>query len=126
MSLPMVSIIIPVYNRPVEFERALQSALAQDYPNIEVIVVDDGSEDDIQTVVQRNLDNSTFSILYHRQENKGVGGARQKGVQLSNSVYIQHLDADDTISPNKISSQVKALEENPSAVACICGAQDNL
>ena len=60
----LVSIIIPVFNRPLEFERALLSAFAQDYSNIEIIVVDDGSEDDIESVVNKHRENSPFPIYY--------------------------------------------------------------
>jgi len=117
---PIVSIIIPVYNRPVEFERALLSAIAQNYENIEIIVVDDGSIEDIKSIVTRNSSRSRFPITYIWQENKGPGGARQTGIEQANGKYIQYLDADDTISPDKISKQVNSLEANPFAVACIC------
>lgn len=126
MPNPLVSIIIPVYNRPLEFERALHSAFAQDYPNIEIIVVDDGSVEDIKSVVDKNKEKSPFPLTYYRQENKGVGGARRRGLGLAKGKYIQHLDADEIILPIKISKQVSILEKNDDAVVCICGNTSGL
>jgi len=122
---PLVSIIIPVYNRPFEFERALLSAITQDYPNIEIIVVDDGSEEDIASVVEKNIDKSPFPMQYIRQENTGPGGARGNGLEHAKGEFIQYLDADDTIDSRKISLQVNALLVNPSAVVCFSGRSQN-
>ena len=122
---PLVSIIIPVYNRPKEFERALISAFSQDYQNIEIIVIDDGSEDDIGSVIEKNKDKSPFTIQYLRQENQGPGGARSTGLAHASGVFIQYLDADDTIDPKKISLQVNALLSTPSAVVCFSGRTNN-
>ena len=89
---PLVSIIIPVYNRAKEFERSLISAADQNYPNIEVIVVNDGSSEDILSVVDKIRSISPFPIIYHSQSNKGIGAARKSGLELSSGKYIQHLD----------------------------------
>mgnify|MGYP001133038888 CR=1 FL=1 len=118
---PLVSIIIPVFNRLKEFERALLSAGAQDYRNIEIIVVDDGSKDNIESVIEKNFEIIPFPIQYIWQENQGPGGARQKGLGFAKGKYVQYLDADDVIEPTKIRKQVETLNRNPEAIACICG-----
>lgn len=124
---PLVSIIIPVYNRPNEFERALNSAIAQDYSNIEIIVVDDGSTEDIQSIARKYMVNkNSRTITYTKQENMGPGIARKTGLDLATGKYIQYLDADDIIFPQKVKAQVAALEAEPAAVVCICGGKEGL
>jgi len=99
---PLVSIIIPVYNRRKAFTSALVSVYKQTYRPIEVIVVDDGSTEDIFSVVDKlKMKNSEVSTIYHRQENQGAPVARNKGFELSHGEYVIFWDA-DVLGDNKM------------------------
>ncbi len=105
MNDPLVSIIIPTYNHARFLPRSLSSALAQTWPNREIIVIDDGSTDETRHVLTQFNGN----IRYHYQPNAGLGAARNAGLRLARGQFIQLLDADDTISPEKISRQISHL-----------------
>jgi len=109
--MPLVSVIIPVYNCELYLAEALESVLAQTYRPIEIIVVDDGSTDGSARVV-RDF-NST--VRYFRQANSGAGAARNCGVDLSKGDFLAFLDADDIWSPEKLSLQMAAFGDNPGA-----------
>jgi glycosyltransferase involved in cell wall biosynthesis len=115
---PLVSIIIPVFNRPHLLKEALGSVDGQTYRNLEVIVVDDGSTEDIRAVVEEFVRKVEFPVVYVRQENSGPGIARGNGLSHSNGILIQYLDSDDLILPEKIECQVKELVNHPEAVMC--------
>lgn len=101
METPKISVIIPLYNKRDYIKRAIMSVLAQDYVNLEVVVVDDGSEDDGSQVVQSlNYDR----IFYFRKENGGVSSSRNMGVENSSGTWILFLDADDYLLPGSISA----------------------
>jgi glycosyltransferase involved in cell wall biosynthesis len=107
---PLVSILIPAYNAETWISETLKSALAQTWPNKEIIVVDDSSKD--QTLaVARKFESDQVKIFTH--PNSGAAATRNKAYSLCKGDYIQYLDADDLLSPNKISSQLAAL--GPSA-----------
>jgi glycosyltransferase involved in cell wall biosynthesis len=104
---PLVSIIIPCYNGEAFVGEAIESALAQTYPHREVIVIDDGSTD-------RSLDvTKSFgsSIRWSSGPNRGGSAARNTGLAMTTADYVQFLDADDVIHPEKISLQAAALSE---------------
>jgi glycosyltransferase involved in cell wall biosynthesis len=103
---PLVSAIIPNYNYARFVGEAVESALGQTYPNIEVIVVDDGSTDNSLEVLEQYRDR----IKIVEQENSGVCVARNRGVAESKGEYIAFLDADDVWLPEKIEKQVKKFE----------------
>lgn len=104
-SSPAVSIIIPVYNGANYLAQAIESALAQSYKNIEIIVVDDGSNDQGQTEsVARAF---TRSIRYIRQENGGVATALNTGIQAMRGELFSWLSHDDLYKPDKIARQVE-------------------
>ncbi len=109
----MVSVIIPTYNYAQYLAETLQSVVNQSYTNWECIVVDDGSVDNTEEVV-REFINKDSRFSFFKQENKGVSHARNIGVKVSKGKYIQFLDGDDLIQPNKLASQVHFLESNPS------------
>lgn len=104
---PKVSVVIPSYNYAAYLPRAIESALAQTYTDLEVIVVDDGSTDDTPTVVQPYLDR----IRYIRQANKGLPGARNTGIRASQSEFIALLDADDAWLPEKLERQMPRFQD---------------
>lgn len=90
------SIIIPAYNAAKFIERALDSVQKQSYHNYEVLIINDGSIDDTEQIIRQYVDKyPKFSINLFSQENKGAGGARNKGIGNANGDYIAFLDADD-------------------------------
>ena len=110
MTKPLVSIIIPVFNSQAYLAETIRSALAQTWPNKEIIIVDDGSADQSLNVA-RGFTGPCIRIF--EQENKGAGAARNKGLAAAKGEYIQYLDADDLISPNKIQDQINLLQNKP-------------
>jgi glycosyltransferase involved in cell wall biosynthesis len=111
MTLPLVSCIIPSYNRPHYVCEAVDSALAQTYEALEVIVVDDGSTDNTLEVLKKYGD----KIKVLDQPNAGTAAARNTGVAASSGKYLAWLDSDDSWLPQKISAQVEAAERHPEA-----------
>jgi len=102
---PLVSVIIPVYNRKEWLKDAINSVLNQTYKNIEIIVVDDGSTEDIHNMEIMKNEN----IKYYRNENHGVGYSRNFGIKKANGKYIAFLDSDDFWAKEKIKTQVKEM-----------------
>lgn len=116
---PLVSVIIPTYNRADTIRRSIDSALAQSYRPIEVIVVDDGSSDATRDV----LEDYGNRIIYIHQNNAGPSVARNTGVGLARGEFIAFLDSDDTWRPTKIARQVRLLLAGGERVpCCICNA----
>ncbi|MDP2646939.1 MAG: glycosyltransferase [Desulfobacterales bacterium] len=111
---PMVSVIIPTYNRAGMLEDALTSVLAQDFTDYELIVVDDGSTDDTQDILNRYAG----EITCIQQHNQGVSAARNRGMALASGRYTAFLDSDDLWLPGKLSCQVKFFQSNPTALIC--------
>jgi glycosyltransferase involved in cell wall biosynthesis len=110
MSLaPRVSVIVPAYNCARYVHEALHSALEQDYPNKEIIVVDDGSIDDTPQVLRSFGD----QIVVTQQTNAGAASARNTGLQVARGDYIAFLDADDIWLPGKLKAQVEYLQIHP-------------
>ena len=112
--LPLVSVILPVYNGQTYLAQALDSALVQDYPNTEFIVVDDGSTDGTAEVL-RGFGNR-IHVLH--QANGGPQRARNAGLAAARGEYIAFLDADDVWLQGKLSAQVAHLQANPEVGAC--------
>ena len=103
-----VSVIIPTYNYARFIEQAIESVLAQTHPNIEIIVVDDGSTDHTEEVLAKFGD----KIKSIKQQNKGVGAARNNGVKVSDGAFVAFLDADDIWLPNKIERQLQVFQND--------------
>ena len=106
---PLVSVTIPVYNCERYLGEAIESALAQTYRPIEVIVVDDGSTDASAEVAKRY----SPPVRYVLQANSGIGAARNRGAELAHGTLLAFLDADDRWPVYKLARQVKALVLNP-------------
>ena len=114
---PRVSIIMPTYNRGLMLSRAMESALSQTYSDYELIVVDDGSSEDVASVVSRFADPR---ITYFRHEtNLGQSSAINTGLDLSRGEFIAFLDDDDLWLPFKLEKQVGLLDSSPNEVAMI-------
>ncbi len=117
MNGPLVSIIIPTYNRAHYVGDAIESTLAQTYPNKEILVIDDGSTDGTRGLVEKYLPR----VQYHHQPNKGASAARNLGIRLSRGDFVAFLDSDDRWLPEKISMQVELLEKHPAVGMVGCG-----
>ncbi len=105
---PLVSIIIPAYNAEKWIAYTLRSAISQTWPRKEVIVVNDGSTDRTAEILRRF---SSKGVTVVSQENQGLCGAQNTGFRHSQGDYIQWLDADDLLAPDKIERQLGALRE---------------
>lgn len=111
---PLVSAVIPTFNRGWSICRAVESVLYQDYPHIETIVVDDGSNDD----TAEKLLPYTDRIQVIKQENQGVSAARNTGIKRAGGDLIAFLDSDDLWKSDKISTQTAFFVEHPTALIC--------
>ena len=110
---PLVSVIIPVYNAEDYIEQTINSAKQQTWGNIEIIIVDDGSTDNSLAIAKIHESERVKIIT---QPNSGASIARNKGIAVANGDYLQFLDADDLLSPDKIASQLEQLVDNPGYV----------
>lgn len=99
--------IIPCHNSELYLREALESALAQTYPDVEVIVVDDGSTDASGEIAQQ------FPVRSLHQCNRGLSAARNKGIRESKGSCLVFLDADDRLKPGAIETGVRMLREHP-------------
>lgn len=110
-----ISVVIPSYNAAGMIEQAVDSVLAQDWPNIECIVIDDGSTDDTEQVLAPYSE----KIRYLRKQNGGFASARNLGMRESHGEFIAWLDADDIFQPDKLSRQMVLLTECPE-IGLVC------
>ncbi len=109
---PFFSVIIPTYNRASFLPRTLQSVLAQTYPHFEILVVDDGSTDNTEAVMQEWIGEK---VQYHKKANAERAAARNYGTKHSRGDYITFLDSDDLLYPNYLQNAVESLAhyQNP-------------
>ncbi len=110
----LVSVIIPTRNRPNYLQQAVESVLCQTYPNIEVIIIDDGSDSKgaaTKKILRPYLPLPNLTYTY--QHNRGVGAAVNRGLMLSQGEYIQRLDDDDRLLPEKVARTVDAFQARP-------------
>lgn len=115
---PLISIIIPTYNRANLISNTLDSILLQTYANWECIIVDDGSMDNSDEVIQKYLNKDIRFQYFKRPENKlkGPNACRNYGFQQSKGVYINWFDSDDVYLPNALEKFVEILDRNTDAV----------
>jgi len=113
-----VSVIIPLYNCEKYIEENIKSVFKQTYKSIETIIVDDGSTDNSLLIAKKY---ECESVKIYSQPHSGACRARNLGFKKSNGDYIQYLDSDDLLSPNKIESQVNILEYYGSNCITYCG-----
>lgn len=118
MTMPAkVSILIPCYNAAPWLAATLDSALAQSWPDKEIIVVDDGSTDGSLTMARRF---ESRGVRVVTQTNAGASAARNHALRLARGDFIQFLDADDLLSPGKIAAQLTLLSERPRGAVSTC------
>ena len=117
---PLVSVVIPAYNRASIVPRAIASVLAQTYQDWELIVVDDGSRDKTREAVEKFSD-ARIRLVRH-QQNAGQSAARNTGIQAARGKYIAFLDSDDEWLPEKLARDVEAFEAGGDQVGLVyCG-----
>jgi glycosyltransferase involved in cell wall biosynthesis len=104
----LVSIVIPTYNRADLIGESIDSALGQTYPNIEVIVIDDGSTDDTREVVKKYGDR----IQYYEKKNGGIGSALNLGIKRMNGKWFKWLSSDDVLTPDAVETLVFHADES--------------
>lgn len=117
MSSPLTSIVIPAYNRADYLPPAVESALAQEGAEVEVIVVDDGSTDDTAAVVERHKSVWGERVRYVWQENAERCVARNNGLRHARGEFVAFLDSDDLLRPQHVRECVAALQEDAGAAA---------
>jgi glycosyltransferase involved in cell wall biosynthesis len=114
---PLISVIIPAYNGSRYLAQAIDSVLMQTYRSYELIVIDDGSTDNTELVLQPYLQKGDqqerAEIRYMYQTNQGVGAARNHGIRLAQAEWIAFLDQDDVWFPDKLALQVACLQSQP-------------
>lgn len=110
-----VSIIVPVYNAGNYIEQTIQSVLAQDYKNWELLLVENGSTDDSITRIQRFEDPRIRLIVM--EDNAGAANARNEGMRQAEGTYVCYLDADDLWQKDKLSRQIAFMQETSAAFA---------
>ncbi|HGY56247.1 MAG TPA: glycosyltransferase [Caldithrix abyssi] len=106
----LVSVVMAAYNAGPYIEDAIESVLAQEYRNVELLVVNDGSTDDTEKRVQKYLNNS--KVKYFAQQNLGQAKAKNKGIREAKGTYIAFLDADDKWTPDKLSQQIPCFDKS--------------
>lgn len=114
-----VSVVIPLYNKEDVVWQTLNSVQKQEYKDWECVIVDDGSTDHSLAVVESFIEKHSGNWRIIRQRNQGQAIARNIGIEQAAGEFLAFLDADDLWPPNKLSSQVAALKENPRAVAAL-------
>ncbi len=117
----LVSVLLPMYNAETFIESALQSILTQDYPAIEVIVIDDGSTDAGKSIVERIADKRVKLVS---RENQGLVASLNEGLGLATGELVARMDADDIAYPGRIAAQARVFEAHPGL--CMLGMNADL
>jgi glycosyltransferase involved in cell wall biosynthesis len=116
--VPLVSVVIPTYDRAFFVCRAIDSVLGQRFTDYEIVVVDDGSTDDTRTALKAYAN----KIKYIYQENSGVSSARNTGIEHATGEWVAFLDSDDEWTEDCLSAQIERIEMLPQAVGHIANA----
>jgi len=122
---PLVSVVLPAYNRAALAVNAMESVWNQTYRPIELVVVDDGSTDSTRDSVliwaRGHADEPAFEVHYLHQENQGANAARNLGIRLAKGELVAFIDSDDRWLPDKLEKQVPLFFEDPKVGAVYCG-----
>jgi len=116
-TIPMISVVIPMFNVEKYIEQSIQSVLTQTYHNFELILVDDGCSDGTLKRVAQFVDHRIRLI---QQKNRGLSGARNTGIGASRGFYIALLDADDYWAPDKLAKHLHHLNTHPEVGVSYC------
>lgn len=108
---PEISIILPTYNRAKHLPKAIESVINQTYESWELIIIDDGSQDDTFAVINPYLD--YLKIRYIKHKNRKAGYARNAGIQASFGQYITFIDSDDIYFPNHLQTRIDYMKSHP-------------
>jgi len=117
---PLVSIITPVYNQAEYLAATIESVLAQDYPALEYIVIDDGSSDDSLALAQRLADAHPGRVTVLTQANAGQAATLNRGWGLARGEILAYLSSDDCLCPGAVTAMVQALQARPAAPVVYC------
>ena len=112
---PLVSVVVPSFNHDAFVERALMSVRAQDYANLELVVVDDGSTDGSVRTIERLLRDMPFPARLVARDNRGAHAALNEGVAQSRGEWLQFLNSDDALAPSRVSRMVEAVSARGSS-----------
>jgi len=112
MSAPKVSVILPTYNRAKLLGTAMESVLGQSFGDLELLVVDDGSEDDTEALV-RGYQEADERVHYLRGEHRGISAALNAGIRVAQGKYVARMDSDDQWLPELLETEVAILEARP-------------
>lgn len=126
MSNPLVTVLTPCYNGEQYLDKYFDSILKQDYDNIQLILVNDGSTDNTVEIVEKYrsvLEEKLNEFIFITQENQGQAAACKNGLPLVKGKYLIWPDVDDTLTPNAISYKVDFLQSNPQYAYCMAQAQ---
>ena len=115
MTTPLISVIVPVYRVKEYLERCVKSILSQTYENLEVILVDDGSPDQCPAICDACAEKDARVKVIH-QENKGLSGARNAGIDAASGEYLAFVDSDDYVSPHFIEELYQLLQDTGCAI----------
>lgn len=113
MSRPVVSIVIPTYNRAQTLTRAIESIRAQSFQDWEIIVVDDGSTDSTPNLLSNYAARLGQALMVIRQYNRGCSAARNRGIEMARGRYVAFLDSDDEFRPQKLERQLELFNASP-------------
>ena len=97
-----ISVIVPVYNVEDYLEKCLTSIVEQNFQDYEIIIVNDGTTDNSEKIIENFIEKYSEKIIYIKQENKGLGGARNTGICHAKGEYLMFVDSDDYIAPNML------------------------
>ena len=114
--IPLVSVVMPVYNAAATMERSIDSVLAQSHREVELILVNDGSRDGSAAIMDAYAKRDPRVVAVH-QANGGVAAARNRGLQEARGTHVAFLDSDDWWHPDKLSRQLATLESRDAAIA---------
>lgn len=117
--MPLISVYMPTYNRASMAIRAIESVLAQDYPNIELLVVDDASTDDTWSVLTNKYMNEDRVRFFRQSTGQGACAARNRAMREARGEFVTGLDDDDEFLPHRLSSLYAAYDDKYS---CVCSA----
>lgn len=121
-SFGLISVVIPAYNAEKTIEKSIQSAIGQTYSDLEVVIIDDCSQDGTVKIATDYAKTDDRIRVLQNQTNKGVAFSRNRGVEAAKGEWIAFLDSDDRWDMSKLEKQADLLEQNPSCSLCFTGS----